>query len=93
MTNLFKIVPFRDRRDAVETDTVDRPEPSPDSWRPPADLLENDKSTWEFASLRQKHAGYEVSSYSRMKRAWIGALDPLERDEFRRDSSGELVTP
>ena len=40
---------------------------------------------WDFDQLRQEHAGYVVSSYSRMKRAWSEELDPLERDEFRRE--------
>ena len=39
----------------------------------------------KFFRLRQNHAGYVVSSYSRMKRVESGELDPLERDEFRRE--------
>ena len=38
-----------------------------------------------FYQLQQNHAGYIVSSYSRMKRIESGELDPLERDEFRRE--------
>ena len=38
-----------------------------------------------FYQLKQDHAGYIVSSYSRMKRIESGELDPLERDEFRRE--------
>ena len=47
-----------------------------------------------LVGLRQaprQHAGYEVSSYSRMKRAWSEEIDPLERAEFRRDPGRATV--
>ena len=46
----------------------------------------------EFAGYRYRHAGYEVSSYSRMKRAWTSELDPLERDEFHREVDRESIS-
>ena len=89
---LFKIIPFQDRPRDKKSDQIDQSVCSLASWQPPDELLKGDYNTGEFAGYRQRHAGYEVSSYSRMKRAWSGDLDPLERDEFRRDSSRELVT-
>jgi exodeoxyribonuclease V beta subunit len=89
---LFIIIPFQARPRGSESDQMDRPARSLASWQPPDELLKSDDNRGEFAGYRHRHAGYEVSSYSRMKQAWSGELDPLERDEFRRESSWELVT-
>ena len=88
---LFSIIPVHDRPSDNATDQVDRPARSPASWQPPDELLKSSDNSGEFAGYRHRHAGYEVSSYSRMKRAWSGELNPLERDEFRRESSRELI--
>jgi exodeoxyribonuclease V beta subunit len=55
------------------------------SWRPKKTLFADRSNRPDFSEYRRKHAGYIVSSYSRMKRAWTGDLDPLERDAFRRE--------
>jgi exodeoxyribonuclease V beta subunit len=83
--HLFKVIPFRDRWIGDGAD--DPADPSRDlaSWEPPRALLEDRPHSWDFHRLRGRHAGYEVSSYSRMKRAWSEEIDPLERAEFRRD--------
>ena len=65
---------------------------SPASWQPPEKLLKSGDNAAEFAGYRHRHAGYEVLSYSRMKQAWSVELDPLERDEFRREAGQELIT-
>ncbi len=83
--HLFKVVPFRDRPIGDEADDPARPGRDLGSWQAPQSLLEDRQRSWDFADLRRQHAGYEVSSYSRMKRAWSEEIDPLERAEFRRD--------
>ena len=83
----FRIVPFHDRpaRSRAASDG-DRPVNDLASWQG-KDVLEEKKppSLPNFYQLKQDHAGYVVSSYSRMKRIESGELDPLERDEFRRE--------
>jgi exodeoxyribonuclease V beta subunit len=54
------------------------------TWQP-NDILKMKRALPKFFQLRQSHAGFIVSSYSRMKRLEGGELDPLERDEFRRE--------
>ena len=91
--HLFKLIPFQDRPPGTETDRADRPARSPASWQPPDELLKSDDNSRGICRLSvHRHAGYEVSSYSRMKRAWSGEIDPLERDEFRREAGRELIT-
>jgi len=90
--HLFKVVPFRDRPIGDGADDPAHPGRDLASWRPPTELLEDRPPSWDFNRARRQHAGYEVSSYSRMKRAWSEEIDPLERDEFRRDPGRATLT-
>jgi len=55
---------------------------SPETWRSqPRDLDVLDRSG-EFAGLRRRHRGYEVTSYSRMKLDGDSGNTPIEPDEF-----------
>ncbi|SIN71281.1 DNA helicase/exodeoxyribonuclease V, beta subunit [Singulisphaera sp. GP187] len=81
-SRLFHRVPFRD--EPIHP-TGSGPGRSPATWRPHRhDLEANDESS-EFAGLRDRHRAYEVTSYSRMKRDWVGDSEPIERDEHRRE--------
>ncbi len=91
-SHLFKTIKFKDDQISHKRDDIDRPLRNPVSSISSEALFKDRYHTWEFAEYRRTHAGYEVSSYSRMKRAWSGELDPLERDEFRRESGrGAIV--
>ena len=84
----FRIVPFQDRPLEVSRSDSDRPINNLATWPAKAVLEKFEKKTPSspnFYQLKQDHAGYVVSSYSRMKRIESGELDPLERDEFRRE--------
>ena len=61
------------------------------AWQPERELLTTRNRSRVFSRYRRSHAGYIVSSYSRMKRAWSGELDPLEHDEFRREPVAKTV--
>jgi exodeoxyribonuclease V beta subunit len=94
-SHLFKSIIFKDDPISHRRDDMDRHSQGPVSWSPSDALFKDRHHYWEFAEYRRRHAGYEVSSYSRMKRAWSGELDPLERDEFRREPgrAAIVVTP
>jgi exodeoxyribonuclease V beta subunit len=83
----FRVIPFQDR--ALGSEAGDQGQPSPDvaAWRPPRKLAEALKRglSIDFNSLRKRHAGYEVTSYSRMKGAWDSELLPLEGEERDRE--------
>ena len=84
----FRIVPFHDRPLEAGRGDGDRPVNDLATWRDKDALEKLEKkapSLPNFYQLKQDHAGYVVSSYSRMKRIESGELDPLERDEFRRE--------
>ncbi len=83
---LFEIRKFRDepirRGPAGPGETIQLPE----TWRPqPRDLDVPDRSG-EFAGLRRRHRGYEVTSYSRMKQDVDSGDAPIEPDEFYNES-------
>ncbi len=82
---LFKVISFHDRPVEAAEDPLSPAPGDPAAWRPDGSLLKVHDHTRECRKYRQMHAGYVISSYSRMKRAWSGELNPLERDEFRRD--------
>ena len=90
--NLFRVITVSDRPHGIESDQIDQVAHSPASWQPPEKLLKSGDNAAEFAGYRHRHTGYEVLSYSRMKQAWSVELDPLQRDEFRRETGQELIT-
>jgi exodeoxyribonuclease V beta subunit len=90
--HLFKVIPFRDRWIGDGADDPADPGRDFALWEPPRALLEDRPHSWDFHRLRGRHAGYEVSSYSRMKHAWSQEIDPLERAEFRRDPGRATLT-
>jgi len=59
------------------------------SWKPDPALLVDHSFSAEFATYRKRHAGYEVTSYSRMKAILNaeGDLIPLGRAEFDQEVS------
>jgi len=71
---LFRVIEFRDA--PVGSDPDDETQPAVDfsKWCPPHDLLTDRDETRNFADLRNRHGGYEVTSYSRMKRLWEAEL-------------------
>jgi exodeoxyribonuclease V beta subunit len=89
--DLFKVVSVQDRSIGTEPDGPAQRGRDFASWKPRAALLEVRDDFGELNRIRKRHAGYEVSSYSRMKQASSGALDPLVRDEFRAEPG--LVAP
>jgi len=98
-SRLFHRVPFQDEpirnaSSAAPEPALEPPAPGPrrdpESWHPRRQELEIPDDADQYATLRDRHRPYEVTSYSRMKRDWAGGeLDPdpepIERDEFRRD--------
>ena len=81
----FELVPFHaDLAKSPETDP-NRRDADLAGWQPDEALFRVPYKSWEFSEHRRKHAGYIVSSYSRMKRTSTSDLDPLERDEFHRE--------
>ena len=89
--HLFKTIVFKDEPIHRGEGNVDRPIRNPASLKLPDELLRDRHDPWAFAAYRRRHAGYEVSSYSGMKRAWSGELNPLERDEFRREPDRVVI--
>ncbi len=71
---LFRVVRFRDSPLGSEPDDQEQPPSDLATWRPPQDLLIDRDDSAMFDRLRRRHAGYEVTSYSRMKRQWEAEL-------------------
>jgi exodeoxyribonuclease V beta subunit len=82
--HLFQIVEVRDRWPGPGSAKGEQPGPDPASWHPDPPLSEESDDVDRFRKLRWKHAGYQVTSYSRMKSALSGdgELVPLGRDEL-----------
>jgi exodeoxyribonuclease V beta subunit len=58
------------------------------SWKPSESLLA-DYDDWErFNTLRERHAGFEVTSYSRIKMRKGGYSVPLENAEYGEEAGG-----
>jgi exodeoxyribonuclease V beta subunit len=90
----FRMVTVRDR--PLETAQIDQDRTAGDlaTWPARKELEKLEKKAPRppnFFQLRQDHAGYIVSSYSRMKRAESGELNPLDRDEFRREPGPKVL--
>ncbi len=83
--DLFRIVAFQDRPLETRRNDPDQTANDVATWQARDVLKKKAQHLPNFFQLRQNHAGYIISSYSRMKRTESGALDPLERDEFRRE--------
>jgi len=83
----FRVITFKDRPIGSEPDDHDQPPADLGAWRPPWKLLEEPKTAAaiDFDDLRKRHAGYEVTSYSRMKGAWESELLPLDGQERDRE--------
>jgi len=90
----FKIVSFRDRPLGGGPDDPDRTGGDPASWLPESALLEERDYSGELGEYRKRHAGYEVTSYSRMKSALKaeGELVPLGREELDREAAQPILT-
>ncbi len=67
---LFRVIEFRDAPIGSEPDDQEQSSPDLASWRAPQELLVDRDESATFAGMRQHHAGYEITSYSRMKRQW-----------------------
>jgi len=91
----FKIVSFQDQPLLSGSDDPDRAGCDVVSWLRKSDLLkEGDYSdSGEFGEYRKQHAGYEVTSYSRMKSALNtkGELVPLGREELDREAAQPIL--
>jgi exodeoxyribonuclease V beta subunit len=78
----FRVVRFKDW--PLGSAPEDRSEPTMDlsGWRPRQALRSDADGSRSFETLRRSHAGYEVTSYSRMKRHWETELllDGQERE-------------
>ena len=83
--DLFRVVNVHDRPLEAGRNNPNQTEGTLATWQANGVLEKKAPKLPNFFQLRQNHAGYIVSSYSRMKRAESGELDPLERDEFRRE--------
>jgi len=82
---LFRRIPFRDEPIPPEPDVQETAGRDPLTWRPSRDLLE-DRNDWgKYTSLKSRHAGYSIASYSQMKTSWETEIDPLTHDEYRRE--------
>jgi exodeoxyribonuclease V beta subunit len=82
--HLFRAIPFRDGPIRGGHDDADRTSDDLVSWDWRG-IIEDHRDLSDFGVLRKKHTGYEVTSYSRMKRAWNEELVPLGREELDRE--------
>jgi exodeoxyribonuclease V beta subunit len=98
IAGLFEIVTFRDKAPGPDVDSAE-PEPALDleHWYPEAILFDEQSSLSRVASHRKWHAGYEVTSYSRMKISLDRGDEvmPLSLDDIDHDVTGatELARP
>jgi exodeoxyribonuclease V beta subunit len=88
---LFRVVTFRDRPLEMGRSDPGRTDGDLETWQAKDILRKKPPDLPNFYQLRQNHAGYVVSSYSGMKRVESAELDPLERDEFRREPGQKTV--
>ena len=92
----YKIVSFRDRPPRGGSDDPDRIGGGPATWLAEFNLLEEHDYRGELGEIRRRHAGYEVTSYSRMKSVLKaeGELVPMGREELDREAARPiLATP
>jgi exodeoxyribonuclease V beta subunit len=79
---LFRVIEFQDA--PIGSGPGDELPPPVDltKWRPPPDLLSHGDDFATFDELKRRHAGYEVTSYSRMKPSWEADINfgSAERD-------------
>ena len=83
----FEIIPFHDRPLDLNPDRAGEQHGDLRAWRASDVLKKNPPRSPNFSVLKQNHAGYMVSSYSRMKQIENSEINPLERDAFRREPS------
>jgi exodeoxyribonuclease V beta subunit len=88
---LFRVISVADRPIGAGPAHEDQPAPDPDLWTPPQGLKvraggrDQPDDPRRLARLRRRHAGYEVTSYSRMKSAVEAEIVPLGREELDRE--------
>jgi exodeoxyribonuclease V beta subunit len=82
----FRVIDLTDRPLTAGSDDKDRPGFDLEGWAPAAEFLAWPDESGNLAGLRRRHAGYEVTSYSRMKRAAEAELVPLGREELDHES-------
>jgi exodeoxyribonuclease V beta subunit len=83
---LFRVIPVADHPLATAQPAhEDRPQFDPARWTPPPARLPQPDDARQFSELRRRHAGYEVTSYSRMNRPADSDAVPLGREELDRD--------
>lgn len=70
---------------------VEAPRPPP--WTPPAELLAEPPPDERPAFLRKAHAGFVVTSYSRMSAARAGERGEEDNDRFKADLHASFVEP
>jgi exodeoxyribonuclease V beta subunit len=77
---------------AAVTDTR-ASDPHADPWSPPIDRLEPDRRASEYATLRERHAGAIVTSYTRMKGSRSGADSAWSREpaDTRAEKGSEEI--
>jgi len=92
--HLFHIVPFRDQPPGGGPDDPDRTGRDPASWLREPILFDERDYSGELGEYRKRHAGYEVTSYSRMKSdlSSEGELVPLGREELDREAAQPILT-
>ena len=82
--HLFRIIEVRGQWPTAELKAIKRASADLASWHPDPSLSRELDDSGRFRDLRWKHAGYQVTSYSRMKIALSGddGLVPLGRAEM-----------
>jgi exodeoxyribonuclease V beta subunit len=96
ITHLFKVVPFRDEPSGTDQN-VPTSAPTAASgltfWRLDPALFEEQPRPGKIANYREKHAGYEITSYSRMKSTLNteGEVVPLGRAELDREGDQPIM--
>jgi exodeoxyribonuclease V beta subunit len=83
--DLFRIITFQDRPLEIKRNDPGQTAAELATWQARRVLDKSAQDLPNFFQLRQDHAGYVVSSYSQIKHVESSELDPLARDEFRRE--------
>jgi exodeoxyribonuclease V beta subunit len=82
--HLFRIINVCDEHARAGLNECEVPLPDPASWQSDPSLTEESDVSDQFRGLRWQHAGYRITSYSRMKSDLDGdhAVVPLGREEL-----------
>jgi exodeoxyribonuclease V beta subunit len=87
---LFRVIEFQDTPMGLGPGDESRPAVDLATWSPTPGLFDERDGSAAFEGLKRRHAGYEVTSYSRMKRQWETEL-VVSRVE--RDREAAVVRP